>query len=55
MVTHDLSEAVFFGDNIVLLNDGRIVQKGKPIDLIENPKNNFVEKFVAAQRSIIGK
>ena len=51
MVTHDLGEAVFFADRIVLLDHGRIVQDGAPADLLERPADAFVERFVRAQRS----
>ena len=51
MVTHDLGEAVFFADRIVLLDHGRVVQDGAPSDLIERPADAFVERFVRAQRS----
>jgi len=34
-VTHDLAEAIYFGDEIVLMNDGRVVQKGSVTDLRE--------------------
>lgn len=50
LVTHDLSEAGFFGDKIVLLMDGSIVQIGTVEDLIKRPKNEFVTKFITAQR-----
>jgi len=51
MVTHDLGEAVFFADRILLVDHGRIVQDGTPEDLIERPADPFVERFVRAQRS----
>lgn len=51
MVTHDLAEAVYFGDKIVLMKDGEIIQQDSAENLINNPQNNFVEKFVTAQRS----
>jgi osmoprotectant transport system ATP-binding protein len=51
MVTHDLSEAGFFGDLIVLLRDGQIVQQGKLADLVHRPADPFVTRFVNAQRS----
>lgn len=50
IVTHDLAEAAFFGDRIVLMNDGRIVQQGRVDDLIERPAEPFVTRFVHAQR-----
>lgn len=50
MVTHDLGEAAFFGDTAVLIKDGEIVQKGGIEDFVNSPANEFVEKFVNAQR-----
>jgi osmoprotectant transport system ATP-binding protein len=51
IVTHDLAEAAYFADRIVLLRDGRIVQEGTLGDLLEEPAEPFVEQFVRAQRS----
>lgn len=51
LVTHDLAEATYFADKIVLMKDGRIVQQGKPDDLFNKPANEFVKQFVNAQRS----
>jgi len=51
-VTHDLAEAIYFGDEIVLMNEGRIVQKGSVIDLREKPAHPFVSEFINAQRGI---
>jgi osmoprotectant transport system ATP-binding protein len=51
-VTHDLAEASYFGDEIVLMNDGRIVQKGSVTDLREKPADPFVSKFINAQRGV---
>src|SRR6187551_3090814 len=51
-VTHDLAEAVYFADNIVLMNEGRIVQKGTISDLRERPADPFVSEFINAQRGI---
>ena len=53
MVTHDMGEAVFFGDRIVLMRDGRIVQSGKPEDLLKHPADPFVTRFIQAQRNIL--
>ena len=52
-VTHDLAEAVYFGDEIVLMNDGRVVQKGSVVDLRERPADPFVSEFINAQRGIV--
>jgi osmoprotectant transport system ATP-binding protein len=51
-VTHDLAEAVYFGDQIVLMNDGRVVQKGSVADLREKPAEPFVLEFINAQRGV---
>jgi osmoprotectant transport system ATP-binding protein len=50
LVTHDLHEACFFGDQIVLLRDGRIVQRGRFRELVEQPADEFVTRFIQAQR-----
>ncbi len=49
MVTHDLHEAHWFGDRIVLMRDGRIVQEGRFPDLVERPADDFVRRFLRAQ------
>lgn len=51
-VTHDLAEAIYFGHEIVLMNEGRIVQRGTVTDLREKPANVFVSEFINAQRGI---
>jgi osmoprotectant transport system ATP-binding protein len=50
LVTHDLGEAVFFADRVVLLREGRIVQEGRPADLWHRPADPFVTRFIQAQR-----
>lgn len=50
LVTHDLGEAFFLGDYIVLLHAGRVVQAGVMDDFVERPANEFVTKFINAQR-----
>jgi osmoprotectant transport system ATP-binding protein len=49
-VTHDMGEAGFFGDHIIMLGQGRIVQQGKLEQMILHPANAFVTQFVNAQR-----
>ena len=51
MVTHDIGEAAFFADKIVLIKDGEIVQQGSIHDLAKNPANPFVTRFINAQRN----
>ena len=52
LVTHDLAEAAYLGDEIVLMNEGRIVQRGSIVDLREHPASNFVSEFINAQRGL---
>ncbi len=52
LVTHDLAEAAYLGDEIVLMNEGAIVQRGTLEQLRERPASAFVSDFITAQRSI---
>ena len=45
-ITHDLDEALKIGDRIALMKDGSIVQIGTPEDILVNPANEYVERFV---------
>jgi osmoprotectant transport system ATP-binding protein len=51
LVTHDLHEAAWFGEEIVLMRSGRIVQRGSLEDLLRRPAEPFVTEFVHAQRA----
>ncbi|MFB6344774.1 MAG: ATP-binding cassette domain-containing protein [bacterium] len=51
LVTHDLDEAAFFGDRIILMRKGQIVQKGSIEELQQNPREDFVTDFILAQQS----
>lgn len=53
LVTHDLAEAAYLGDEIVLMNEGRVVQKGAFQDLRDRPAEPFVTEFIEAQRSLV--
>ena len=53
LVTHDLAEAAFLGDEIALMNEGRIVQRGSIADLRAKPANKFVREFISAQRGLV--
>lgn len=46
-ITHDLNEALRLGDRIVLMRNGSIVQVGTPEEILMNPANAYVERFVA--------
>ena len=50
LVTHDMGEAAFFGDTIVLLRAGAIVQRGSARNLLDSPADEFVTRFINAQR-----
>jgi osmoprotectant transport system ATP-binding protein len=52
LVTHDLAEAAYLGDEIVLMGEGRVVQKGTLRELQEQPASSFVSEFISAQRSV---
>jgi osmoprotectant transport system ATP-binding protein len=50
MVTHDIAEAAFFAENLVLMREGHIVQTGSISELAGEPAEPFVEAFISAQR-----
>ena len=52
LVTHDVAEAAFLADTLVLLRDGRLIQQGSARDLIDAPVQPFVHQFMTAQRSL---
>jgi osmoprotectant transport system ATP-binding protein len=51
-VTHDIAEAGYLADELMLMRDGRIVQRGALRQLVEAPADAFVADFVAAQRQL---
>ena len=52
LVTHDMGEAGFFGDDLMLMHAGRIVQRGTMPDFFDSPADDFVRRFITAQRSV---
>ena len=50
MVTHDIGEAGFFGSVIILMREGQIVQQGTLEELYSSPADEFVGRFINAQR-----
>jgi osmoprotectant transport system ATP-binding protein len=54
VVTHDLAEAGFLAQRIVLMRAGRVVQTGRLSEMVSAPAEPFVEQFVRAQRSHLG-
>jgi len=45
-ISHDLDEAIKLGDRIVLMKDGAIVQEGTAEEILTNPANDYVARFV---------
>lgn len=45
-VTHDQEEAVEVADEILIINEGRLEQKGAPVDIYKKPKTSFVAQFI---------
>ena len=49
-VTHDIEEAFLLGDKICIIQDGELIQSGTKYEIISNPKNDFVKKFIAIKK-----
>jgi glycerol transport system ATP-binding protein len=47
-VTHDQTEALTFADQVVVMNNGEIVQQGTPVELFEKPHHTFVGHFIGS-------
>ncbi len=45
-ITHDFDEALKIGNHIAVLNDGAVVQEGRPEEIVLKPANSHVEEFV---------
>ena len=54
-VTHDQDEALAMSDRIVIIKDGVVEQEGSPYEIYENPKTEYVAKFVGKSNLIRGK
>lgn len=52
IVTHDPEEALTLSDRVMIVNEGKIAQFGKPEEIINTPKDNFVKKFILNQLEI---
>ena len=53
-VTHDQDEALSMSDEIAIINRGRVVQRGSPVDLYERPASHFVAGFLGRSNFING-
>ncbi len=47
-VTHDQTEALTFADQVVVMNEGQVVQAGTPVELFERPRHTFVGHFIGS-------
>jgi glycerol transport system ATP-binding protein len=47
-VTHDQTEALTFADQVVVMNEGTVVQAGTPVELFERPRHTFVGHFIGS-------
>ncbi|SFT38447.1 osmoprotectant transport system ATP-binding protein [Pseudovibrio denitrificans] len=46
LVTHDMEEAIQLGDQVAVMDQGRLVQHGTPAEIISNPATDFVAEMV---------
>ena len=51
IVTHDMGEAAFFARDIVMMHEGRVVQRGTVDELVTSPADPYVSRFIRAQRA----
>lgn len=49
-VTHDMDEALKIADQIIVMQDGKVVQQGKPDQILRHPANDFVREFLGEKR-----
>lgn len=54
LVTHDMAEAAFFSDRLILMRAGKILQQGTIADFQHRPADAFVKEFLAAHRAVPG-
>lgn len=52
IVTHDPEEALTLSDHVMIINEGKISQYGKPEEIVKAPENEFVKKFILQQLMI---
>lgn len=50
LVTHDMGEAAFFANDVLLMAHGKIAQRGAIEDFLDSPASDFVSRFIRAQR-----
>ncbi len=54
-VTHDREEALAVSDRIIVMDHGRIVEEGPPVELFESPRTRFVAEFLAEANIVTGR
>ena len=52
IVTHDPEEALTLSNRVMIINEGQIAQFGRPEEIIQQPENGFVQKFILNQLEI---
>ncbi len=52
LVTHDVAEAAYLADTLVLMRAGRVLQQGPARALLDDPVDDFVTRFMTAQRTL---
>jgi len=52
-VTHDLDEAIRLGDRMAVMKGGQFVQVGPPWEIVHNPVNEYVRRFVQARSQVV--
>ncbi|WP_110972304.1 quaternary amine ABC transporter ATP-binding protein [Pseudomonas huaxiensis] len=52
-ITHDLDEAVRIGNRIAILKDGRLIQVGTPREILHNPADEYVDRFVQRRAATV--
>lgn len=53
-VTHDQAEAFAMSDRVAVLDDGRLSQQGRPLDIYESPNSEFVANFIGQSSQLSG-
>jgi len=53
-VTHDQEEALILSDQVIIMDQGHVVQEGTPEEVYTNPKNEFVARFIGSYNVVSG-
>ncbi|MDW7739389.1 MAG: ATP-binding cassette domain-containing protein [Bacillota bacterium] len=51
-VTHDINEAIKMGDHLIVLQAGKLIQSGSPLEILSNPVNDFVADLIGDDRGV---